>query len=306
MKLLTAMLFAAFIVSDMVVNEKSGDCPNAEQTQKPVLTFGIIADVQYCDCEPSGTRFYRASPGKLREAMHSLKTDSAEFVINLGDLIDRDYESFKPVLQIIDSSGLKTYHVTGNHDYSVEPRLKKKIPVLVQSKEGYYSFVHKNFRIIALNGNDISTYASSGKADISEASEYIASLKAQNSPNAVDWNGGIGMKQLEWLKEQLGKADLAGEKVIIFCHFPIFPENAHNLLNYKDLISTLENYNNVIAWFSGHNHAGNYGNFNLIHCVNMKGMVETETTGSFALVEIYHNKIWIRGSGRERSQILAY
>jgi len=35
-------------------------------------------------------------------------------------------------------------------------------------------------------------------------------------------------------------------------------------------------------------------------------MVETEKTGSYALVEVYTNKIWIRGGGREKSQILAY
>jgi hypothetical protein len=35
-------------------------------------------------------------------------------------------------------------------------------------------------------------------------------------------------------------------------------------------------------------------------------MVETENTGSFARVDVYGNKIWITGSGREKSQILAY
>ena len=90
------------------------------------------------------------------------------------------------------------------------------------------------------------------------------------------------------------------------CHFPVFPAEEHNLLNYKDVLTILEGYHNIIAWFNGHNHAGNYGNFNMIHFITMKGMVETETTNSFALVEVYKNKIWIKGSGREKSQILAY
>jgi hypothetical protein len=38
----------------------------------------------------------------------------------------------------------------------------------------------------------------------------------------------------------------------------------------------------------------------------MRGMVETEKTNSYSLVEVYKNKIWIKGSGREKSQILAY
>ena len=71
-------------------------------------------------------------------------------------------------------------------------------------------------------------------------------------------------------------------------------------------IYKIEKYQNIIAWFNGHNHAGNYGNFNMIHFVTIKGMVETETNNSFALVEVYRNKIWIKGYGREKSQILAY
>ena len=70
-------------------------------------------------------------------------------------------------------------------------------------------------------------------------------------------------------------------------------------------LSILEKYSNIIAWFNGHNHAGNYGNFNLIHFVTLRGMVETEANNSFAEIEIYRNKIWIKGSGREKSQILA-
>jgi len=105
---------------------------------------------------------------------------------------------------------------------------------------------------------------------------------------------------------QLDKSVEKNEKVIIFCHFPVFPENVHNLLNYNEVLSVLSGYQNVIAWFNGHNHTGNYGNFNKIHFITIKGMVETETSGSFALVEVYRNKIRIRGSGREKEQILAY
>jgi hypothetical protein len=68
----------------------------------------------------------------------------------------------------------------------------------------------------------------------------------------------------------------------------------------------LEGYDNIIAWINGHNHSGNYGNLNSTHFITVKGMVETETTNSFALIEVYKNKIWIKGSGREKSQILAY
>jgi manganese-dependent ADP-ribose/CDP-alcohol diphosphatase len=305
MKLLLATLFAAIILNHIPDKSKSGAQIPMNQS-KPLFSFGVIADVQYCDYEPEGTRFYRSSLAKLREATNSFKSDSVSFIINLGDLIDRDYASYKPVLDILDSSKLKFYHVAGNHDFSVDSRHKKKLPVLKPSKEGYSSFVKENFKFIFLNGNEISTYASDNKNSVKKAQDYLSSLKTENAINTMQWNGGFSQTQLLWLKKELDGAVNEDQKVFLICHFPVFPENVHNLLNYKEVLALLENYHNIIAWFNGHNHAGNYGNFNMIHFVNFKGMVETESNNSFAIVDVYKNKLWIRGSGREKSQILAY
>jgi len=303
------MLFA--IISAILISfsmpDKTGTRENSatEQEQKPLFTFGVITDVQYCDCEPAGTRYYRSSLSKLREAVASFKADSMAFIVDLGDLIDRDFSSYKPVMNILDSSGLKVWHVSGNHDYSVDQKYKKKIPQLEGNKDGYYSFSHDLFRFIVLNGNDISTYGNGNKKVVEEAEQLIKKLQSDGEPNGIEWNGGLGGKQMEWFKKQLDEAMVKNEKVIILCHFPAWPENEHNLLNYPEVLTLIEKYNNIIVWFNGHNHAGNYGNFNLIHFVTLRGMVETEANTSYAEVEIYSNKIWIRGSGREKSQILA-
>ena len=306
MELSLTLIFAALMSMNMHNPGTTGSHQQADQRRKVLFSFGIITDVQYCDCEPEATRYYRLSTGKLREAMNSFRSDSVDFVVNLGDLIDHDYASYKPVLNIIDSSGLKIYHLTGNHDYSVDPRYKKHLPISQPSKEGYYSFEVGRFRFIALNGNELSTYSSNSKSQIRQAEDYISILRDSGSMNAFDWNGGVSTKQLGWLKDQLDKAVSKNEKVFILCHFPIYPEGIHNLLNYKDVLSILGNYHNIIASFSGHDHTGGYGNFNMIHFVTVKGMVETDNMGSFARVDVYGNKIWITGSGREKSQILAY
>ena len=285
---------------------RSTDLKPENQDQLPLFSFGLVADIQYCDCDPAGTRYYRSSVSKLEEAVRSFRADSLAFVVNLGDMIEKDFASYKPVWKILDTAGFKIYHTTGNHDYSVEPRQKKRIPPLQSSNEGYYSFNYDNFRFIILNGNELSTYASSNKSVIKDASDYILKLRNDGEINGLAWNGGMSSKQLLWLSDQLNKAEKNNEKVFIMCHFPVFPENIHNLLNWKDVLTILKGYTNIIAWFNGHNHAGNYGNFNMIHFVTMKGMVETENVNSYALVEVYKNRIWIKGSGREKSQILAY
>jgi predicted phosphodiesterase len=290
----------------MAEKNGSGDLQYITPNKKHLFSFGIIADVQYADYDAVGTRFYRSSTEKLREAVASFKKDSVSFIINLGDLIDHDYVSFKPVLDIIGSSAINAYHVAGNHDFSVEKRLKKRLPVLASSKAGYYSFSYDNFRFIFLNGNEISTYISNNKTDIKEAEENLSLMKGKGEVNAVNWNGGFSRKQIDWLTGELTKAAAQNEKVFLICHFPVFPENVHNLLNYKEVLTILENYGNIIAWFNGHNHAGNYGNYNMTHFVTFKGMVETENSNSFAVVEVYKNKIWIKGSGREKNQILAH
>lgn len=306
MRILIAFLYALIIPFIMPDNLRMRESSSREPEQKPLFSFGIIADAQYCDCDPVGTRYFRSSLSKLKEALSTFRIDSPRFVINLGDVIEKNYESYKPVFRIFDASVYKIHHATGNHDYEVEARLKKRIPPLQDNKNGYYSFNYDKFRFIILNGNEISTYASNNKTVIEEATNIISRLKDEGEKNAIDWNGGISMKQLEWLTGQLNAATQNDESVLIFCHSPVWPENEHNLLNYKEILAILGKYSNIIAWFNGHNHAGNYGNYNMIHFITMKGMVETEENNSYALVEVYKNKIWIKGRGREKSQILAY
>jgi predicted MPP superfamily phosphohydrolase len=297
---------ATLFLSFMPGKTDSPKIGTVNQNQKQIFTFGIIADVQYADQEPSGTRYYRSSLTKLKESYNTFKNNSAEFIINLGDIIDSDYASYKPVLDIIELSGIQTFHITGNHDYAVDSSRKKYLPVFDSSKSGYYSAVYNNYRFIFLNGNEISTYVSSDKEVIKQAEDYILTLKNKGEPNAIEWNGGIGNTQLMWMKDQLDEATRKNEYVFIICHFPVFPVNVHNLLNYREVLDIIEKYTNIIAWFSGHNHSGNYGYDKLTHFVTFKGMVETESDNSYSLVTVYKNSIQIKGYGREKSQILKY
>lgn len=306
MRLIIAYFIISVIFLNMSSDESAGGKFSTGQNQEPLFSFGIIADVQYADSDPAGTRFYRSSPSKLREALSEFRKDSVDFVITLGDLIDKDIRSYDPLLNILDSSGLRFYHITGNHDYSVGKRYRKKLPSIYSPGPGYYSILQNGYRLIFLNGNEISTYNPENKATLKQANALLDTLKQRGEPNAVEWNGGIGEKQLLWFENQVNEAEIKNEKVLIFCHFPVFPENIHNLLNYRDVLLVLAKYHNVIAWFNGHNHAGNYDFHNKTHFVTMKGMVESETQNSFARVEVYSDRILISGSGREINRTLAY
>jgi hypothetical protein len=99
---------------------------------------------------------------------------------------------------------------------------------------------------------------------------------------------------------------MKNEKVILLCHFPLVPDIADNLLNYKEVLLTLGKYQNIIAWFNGHNHAGNYGVYNKTHFVTFRGMVETQNDNSYAFVKVFTDRIEIKGYGREVSRVLPF
>jgi predicted phosphodiesterase len=290
----------------MAAKQFQEDYPPSTQRSKLLFTFGIIADVQYADYNFVRSRYYRSSLVKLEEALKTFKNDSADFILNLGDIIDRDFLSYKPVLDIINKSGLKFYHITGNHDYSVDDRFKNELPVLRSPGESYYSFSYNNFRFILLNGNEISTYYSNNKKTIKEANRRISELRDNGELNGVEWNGGISKRQLTWLDDKLRNSADIGEKVFIVCHFPVFPDNAHNLLNYKEVLPVLTKYTNIIAWLNGHNHEGNYGEINNTHFITFRGMVESETMNSYAMVEVYENEILIKGFGLEENRVIEF
>lgn len=278
---------------------------SANCQDNPVFSFGVIADVQYCDAEPSGNLYYRNSLTKLTEAMNFFSMNKIDFLISLGDLIDHNMESYNPPMTIIENSGIQSFYCLGNHDFSVDKKQKRKLP-LDLPKNGYYSFQHQGFRFIVLNGCEISTFSSSSKKTISQATNYINEINSRGGINGYEWNGAISVKQLEWFMKELDSSVAANEQVIIFCHYPVYPENKHNLLNSNEVLSAMQGYDNIVAWICGHNHAGNYGNINGTHFLTIKGMVETDSENAFTKIDVYKNKIWLNGNGREKSLILAY
>lgn len=273
--------------------------------QQPILSIGLIADVQYCDCDTHINRYYRKSLTKLQEAVDEFNRNGVDFVINLGDLIDRDYESFDPVLSRLSGLNMPIYHVLGNHDFAVDPSRLPQIPSTLGMKTRYYSIKKGSYRLIFLDGNDVSTFGNA--ADTKEyalALEQLAHLKSKNAANAKDWNGGIGEEQFRWLENELAIATASDEDVILLCHYPLFPAGAaHNLWNDDQLKKLISKNSSVIAYFNGHQHSGGYEYAEGIHYVNFKGMVEG-SENAFSIIKIFPDRIQIIGYGIEDSREL--
>tara|TARA_R110002050_G_scaffold161882_6_gene291723 strand:+ start:32357 stop:33262 length:906 start_codon:yes stop_codon:yes gene_type:complete len=270
-----------------------------EKTQKK-FSFGIIADCQYHNEEGSGVRKYAKSKEKLESCVTHFNSLDLTYIIHLGDFIDRDYESIDVVVPIYNKLKIPKYHVLGNHDFSVSDDMKEKVPRKMGMSSSYYDFEVKGWRFIVLNGNDISFHA---YPKYSQEYNFASTYYTQNKVNSPKWNGAIGEEQMVWLKKKLEKATKKNEKVIVYCHFPVYPENIHNLWNAHEVIALLENYPVVKGYVNGHNHEGNYGFKNGIHYLTFKGMVDTKET-AYGIVRIFTDYIEVLGYGREVNRIL--
>jgi predicted phosphodiesterase len=277
----------------------------ADEDNSKTFTFGVIADAQYCDAEPAGTRYYRRSARKLEDCVRALNTSKPAFVVHLGDFIDRDFDSFEPMVPIFERIDAPHYHVLGNHDFSVADDLKPSVPKRLGLVERYYMFHTHGWRFLVLDGNDLSLVARrKGDPEFGPTRQMYETLINREKPNAKTWNGALGGQQLNWLDAQLTAADTAGEPVVVFCHFPVFPPNVHNLWNDTEVLQILERHSCVVAWMNGHNHAGNYAVREGIHHVTFPGLVETADTTAYALVHVNPERLEIEGFGRTPDRVL--
>lgn len=273
---------------------------------RPVLRFGVVADVQYADKQQAGRRDYRASLPKLEACVDALNAQDLAFVIQLGDLIDGGEENLGPVLAAYNRLRAPARHVLGNHDFATaRPALLERLGM----KRAYYDFGLRGWRFVVLDGMDLSVTGGwpPGSPNFEQARTLLGGLKAGGASNAYDWNGGIGDRQKRWLKETMARAEAGRERVIVFSHFPILREAstaAHLLWNHEEVLALVESSRAAAAFLNGHDHSGGYAQRNGIHHVTLEGMVEAGARSAYAVVEVYGDRLVIHGTGAVKSRVL--
>ena len=271
----------------------------------PLFRFGLLADPQYAPLAPIGTRYFANSLWKLSEAIAELNRQDLAFVATLGDFIDRGWESFGHILPLYDRLRHAHYAIPGNHDFDVAPEHVGAVRARLGRPEGYYAHSVAGHRIIVIDGTEISLYANlPGSANHALALDRLAVLQEARAPNAQTWNGGISDTQFAWIAAQLAAAREAGERVIALGHFPLHPDDPHMLWDSPRLLDLFCGHDNFLAYFSGHNHAGNYAARAGRHFVNLRGMVETATETVYAAVAVHADRIELTGYGSEPSRTL--
>lgn len=275
--------------------------PALAAAERPLFSFGVVADVQYAAKDPAGPRRYRDSLRKLEQWSRLLGKERLEFIVHLGDLIDEGVDNLAPALDAVRSLHPRVRLVLGNHDYTVPrgvllPRLGMQ--------QAYYDFTVRNWRFIVIDGMDIA--AKGGWAEdhpnASAGRTMLHRLKQAGAQCANDWNGAVGAAQLAWLDKTLQDASRRGQRAVVLGHFPLLPEGCrpdHTLWNYAEVLDVLDAAPAAAAYFNGHDHRGGAGERGELHYITFKGLVEHEPADACRIVDVYADRLTIRGGDAE-------
>ncbi|HLA83525.1 MAG TPA: metallophosphoesterase [Thermoguttaceae bacterium] len=257
----------------------------SQSVDKPIFSFGLVADVQYGDMPdrpPSPARFYRSSLDRLRQCVAELNRHPLDFTVQLGDVIngnatvEKSREDLDRIMLEFDRLNAKLYHVLGNHCLYAGGRetIEKKLGLA----RAYYDFTPEGvqgWRFIVLDGNDAGY-------------------------------GVLGKEQIKWLEATLAKAAQRDERVIVLNHYALLKESAirSRMKRPEPVRGILSRSGRVVAYFAGHEHAGGYAEDRGIYHVTLHGMVEAPKNNAYAIVKVFDDRIVIQGFGDEPSRTL--
>jgi manganese-dependent ADP-ribose/CDP-alcohol diphosphatase len=117
---------------------KSTSGAGGSSVQRPQFRFGVIADIQFCDCDDAsnfaGTevRHYRGTLSQADAAAEHWNRSGVDFVVQLGDLIDgqnaggygagldfaepQSESALARVVEALSKCSAPMYHAIGNHE----------------------------------------------------------------------------------------------------------------------------------------------------------------------------------------------
>ena len=275
----------------------------------PLFKIGIVTDIHHADKDPKIGRFYRQSAGKLAQAIEEFNREGVDMMISLGDLVDNDIRNYSVIDSVFRTFNGPVWKVLGNHDFIAPYSAERQDSIfkIMGIEERYRSIRKKGVRLLLLDGTDVAVFSHpEGSKEHADAVMTLDSLKKAGSPNNRKYNGGIGKKQMEWIRYELERAAVNEDNVICFCHMPMMPLGGqYTLFNSPELTRTLSASPYAKAVITGHHHPGSYDINDGIHYLSIQGMVQGEQN-SFVIAEIYKDRIVIKGHGREESRTMKF
>lgn len=235
--------------------------PALAKEEEPRLKIGLLTDTHYADAETRGTRFYRESLGKMREAVKALNREKVDLAVELGDLIDTpsppdvaiETSFLKTITSEFKKIGKEQHYILGNH--CVSALTKEQFLAGCGQNKSYYSFDRNGVHIVLLD----------------------ACFRADGAPYApgnFKWTDtAIPRSERDWLEADL---QATPHKTVVFVHQRLDLPVGHDyaIATSPEVRAVLEKSGKVIAVFQGHSHKNEYQEINGIPYCVLAAMVE--------------------------------
>ncbi|MES2464084.1 MAG: metallophosphoesterase [Armatimonadota bacterium] len=208
---------------------------------EPILKVGLLTDVHYADAETRGTRHYRESLDKMREAVARLNAEKVDIAIELGDLVDtpqppdtaKETGFLRTIAGEFGKLRAPRHFVLGNH--CVSGLTKAQFLKTVGQKRSWYSFDQSGVHCVILDAcfrRDGVPYA----------------------PGGFAWtDSDIPPDQRAWLAADL-KATPYPTLVFVHQRLDEAPGEGYRIASRAAVRAILEKSGKVLAVFQGHSH----------------------------------------------------
>jgi alkaline phosphatase len=249
------------------------------QDRKPLVTVGLVTDIHYADAEARGTRYYRESLNKMREAVRVLNRVDVDVAIEMGDLIDAtavpsaaaERGFLKTIKAEFEKLRADRHYILGNH--CVFTLTKDEFLDTCEQRKSYYSFDRNGVHFIILDA----CYRRDG---------------VPYQPGRFAWpDTDIPPSEREWLEADLKATDLP---TLVFAHqrLDLWPGHVYAIWSCQAVRRILEESGKVLAVFQGHSHKNRLFTINNIPYLTLAAMVEGSgpPSNGYSAVRVYPDR----------------
>lgn len=281
----------------VVIKPKTDDITkqNWAKGSPRLVSFGFGTDLHYADIVDTYSYHQRDGYNKLSDAVIFWKKRSLDFVMMNGDYVDDQFgiygTSRSLALNLADLTRIESVfsglsvprkYLFGNHDMISMSKTDFIGGTTMPAKN--YSWDQNGIHFIAI---DADFYADTDGTDYDKS----------NFTHLIEF---VPPSERTWLTSDLAATSLP---CVVFCHMSLDNDGSNlNVDNAPAVRTILEGSGKVIAVITGHEHVNRKTIINSIPYYSMAAM----TTGvyplnAYAVVDVYNNKIIIKGQGSQTS-----
>ncbi|MEN8678754.1 MAG: metallophosphoesterase [Akkermansiaceae bacterium] len=264
----------------------------AEAEPTEVLSLGLLTDVHYADKKTWGSRAYRDSLLKGKEAAEFFKEKKPAAMVCLGDLIDAapsvetEISYLTAICKALDVAGIPRHHVLGNHCVATLNKEEFFKNAGSANKEGHYSFDLKGNHFVVLDAC------------------YNSRMEPYGRNNFVWHDSNMTPEEIAWLKKDLAETKLP---TVVFTHqrLDVDRPNKYAIKQSVEVRKILEDSGRVRVVFQGHSHKNELEEVNGIPYCTLAAMVEGEgiESNSYSLLRFLDDgSIKLEGYRRQKNQ----